>query len=113
MDKWASPVGGISLQSSEISVGGLKIFPCKRSLAGLAGMKIGEMRVRRRNYVISFSNFQVNISINIKFHPGRRDENYQINARDNSSRQPSYLAHRAGSFPYKQSLYKAKKRTFS
>ena len=29
MDKRASPVGGISLQSGEISVGGMKIFQCK------------------------------------------------------------------------------------
>ena len=45
------------------------------SLAGLAtgagpltGMKYVEMRVRRRNYVIDFSNFQVKISINVQFH---------------------------------------------
>ena len=50
-------------------------------------MKNVEMRVRRRNYVINFSNFQVNISINVKFHPGRRDEKYHINARNNSARQ--------------------------
>ena len=59
MDKRASPVGGISLESSEISVG---------------GMENVQMPVHRRNYVIDFSNFQVNISINVKFHPGRRDE---------------------------------------
>ena len=35
MDKRASPVGGISPQSGEISVGGMKIFPCKQSLTGL------------------------------------------------------------------------------
>ena len=29
MDKRANPVGGISLQSSEILVGGMKILPCK------------------------------------------------------------------------------------
>ena len=67
MDKRANPVGGISLQSSEILVGGMKISPCKHSSAGLArpltGMKNVEMRVRRRSYVIDFSNFQVNISI--------------------------------------------------
>ena len=69
MDKQASPVRGISLQSSEISVDGMKIFPCKHSSAGLArlstGMKNVEMRVRRRKYVID------------------------LNARNNSSRQPS------------------------
>ena len=71
MDKRASPVGAISLQSGEISVGGMKIFPCKHiSRAGpLIGMKNVEMRVRRRNYVIEFSNFQVNRSIKVKFHP--------------------------------------------
>ena len=42
--------------------------------ARYTGMKNVEMRVRRRNYVIDFSNIQVNISINVKFHPGRRDE---------------------------------------
>ena len=50
MDKRASPVGGISLESSEISVG---------------GMENVQMPVHRRNYVIDFSNFQVNISINV------------------------------------------------
>ena len=36
MDKQASPVDGISpLQSGEILVSGMKIFPCKHSLAGL------------------------------------------------------------------------------
>ena len=30
--------------------------------------------MRVRNYEIDFSNFQVNISINVKFQPGRRDE---------------------------------------
>ena len=72
----------------------MKIFLCKHSLTRLARfteMKNVEMRVRRRNYVIDFSNFQVNISINVKFHPGRRDEKYHINARNNSSRQPSLL----------------------
>ena len=34
----------------------------------LTGMKNVEMRVRRRNYVIDFSNFQVKISINVQFH---------------------------------------------
>ena len=38
-------------------------------------MKNVEMGMRRRNYVIDFSNFQVNISINVKFDHGRRDEN--------------------------------------
>ena len=71
MDKRPSPVGGISLESGEISVGGMKIFPFKHSSAGIKNV---EMRVRRRNHVIDFSNFQVNISINVKFHPGRRDE---------------------------------------
>ena len=48
MDKRASPVGAISLESGEISVGGMKIFPCKHiSRAGpLTGMKNVEMRVR-------------------------------------------------------------------
>ena len=36
-----------------------------------------------------FSNFQVNISTDAKFHPGRRDENYHIDARNNSSREPA------------------------
>ena len=60
MDKRASPVGRISLQSGEISVGGMKIFPCKHSFAWLArlpGWKMFEMRMRRRNYVVDFSNF--------------------------------------------------------
>ena len=41
-----------------------------------------EIRIRARNYVIDFSNFQVNISINVKFHPGRRDENNHMNVRE-------------------------------
>ena len=70
MDKRASPVGRISLESSEISIGGRKISPCKHSLHSLTlNIKNVEMRMRRRNYVIDFSNFQVNISINAKFHP--------------------------------------------
>ena len=32
--------------------------------------------------------------MNVKFHSGRKDEN--INARNNSSRQPSHLAYQAG-----------------
>ena len=101
MDKRASPVGGISLQSSEISVGGMKIFPCKHTSAG---MKNVEMRVRRRKYVFDFSNFQVNISINVKFHRDRRDKNCHINARNNLSRQRSQPAYRDNSPPYKQAL---------
>ena len=31
---------------------------------------------------VDFSNFQVNISINVKFHPGRRNENNHMNARE-------------------------------
>ena len=34
-------------------------------------MKNVEIRMRRRNYVIDFSNFQVNTSINVKLHPGQ------------------------------------------
>ena len=78
MDKRASPVGGISLESAW----------------GDLGMKNVEMRVCRRNCVINFLNFYVNISMNVKFHSGRKDEN--INARNNSSRQPSHLAYQAG-----------------
>ena len=57
------------------------IFPYEHSVPP-TGMKNVEMRMRRRNYVIDFSNFQVNISINVKFHPGRRDENKDTNARE-------------------------------
>ena len=57
------------------------IFPYEHSVPP-TGMKNVEMRMRRRNYVIGFSNFQVNISINVKFHPGRRDENNHMNARE-------------------------------
>ena len=70
----------------------------------LTGMKNVEMRVRRRNYENDYSNFQVNISINVKFHPGRLDEKYNINARDNSSWQPSQPACRDNSPVYKQVL---------
>ena len=80
-------------------------------------LKNVEIRMRKRNYVIGFSNFQVNISIgfdsqpeglgvaffatgpglglimyilttlefpthNNDFHPGRRDENNHMNARE-------------------------------
>ena len=65
MDKRASPVDGISIESIEIS------------MAHLPGVRDEKLMLKfacRRNYVIDFSNFQVNISINIKFHPGRRDE---------------------------------------
>ena len=44
------------------------IFPYEHTVPP-TGMKNVEMRVRRRNYVIDFSNFQLNISINVKFHP--------------------------------------------
>ena len=37
-------------------------------------------------------------------HRRRRDEKYHINARNNSSRQPSQLAYRDNSSPYKQAL---------
>ena len=59
-------------------------------------MKNVEMRMRRRNYVIDFSNFQVNISINVKFHPSRRDENNHMNAREiiNLSRLAGQLGYR-------------------
>ena len=52
------------------------IFPYEHSVppTGRTGMKNVQMRMRRRNYVTDFSNFQVNISINVKFHPGRRYE---------------------------------------
>ena len=66
MGKWAGPL-------SEMRAG---IFPYEH-LVPPTGMKNAEMRMCRRNYVIDFSNFQVNISINVKFHPGRRDENNQ------------------------------------
>ena len=66
---------------SEISTSGLE-FPHINTFVPPTGMKNVEMRVRRRNYVIDFSNFQVNISINIKFPHSRRDENNHMNARD-------------------------------
>ena len=44
--------------------------------------------------------FLVWLSINVKFYPGRRDEKYHINAKNNSSRQPSQV----NSPPYKQAL---------
>ena len=71
MGKWAGPL-------SEMRAG---IFPYEH-LVPPTGMKNVEMRMCRRNYVIDFSNFQVNISINVKFHPGRRDENKDTNARE-------------------------------
>ena len=37
-----------------------------------------KLRVRRKNYVIYFLNFQVNISINVNFHSGKRDETTTI-----------------------------------
>ena len=40
-----------------------------------------------------------------KFHPGRLDKKYHINARNNSSRQPSQPAYRDNSRSYKQSEY--------
>ena len=43
------------------------------------GMKNVEIRMRRRNYVNHFSNFQVNILINDKFHTGRGDESNHMN----------------------------------
>ena len=79
MGKRAGPLSEISAQSAEISAS--IIFPYEQSVPP-TGMKNVEMRMRRRNYVNDFSNFQVNISINVKFHPGRRDENNHMNARE-------------------------------
>ena len=60
---------------------GLEILPNEHSVPP-TGMKNVEMRTRRRNYVIDFSNFEVNISINVKFPHSRRDENNHMNARE-------------------------------
>ena len=81
MGRRADPLSEISADAAEISASGLKIFPYERSVP-LTEMKNVEMRMRRRNYVIDFSNFQVNISINVKFHPGRWDKNNHMNARE-------------------------------
>ena len=64
---------------AEISASGLEFLPCEHSVPPTWVKNVG-MRMRRRNDVIDFSNFQVNISINVKFHPGRRDENNHMNA---------------------------------
>ena len=61
--------------AADISAGGMEIFPYEHSIPP-SGMKNVEMRMRRRNYVIDFSNFQVNISMNVKF------ENNHVNARE-------------------------------
>ena len=49
--------------------------------------------MHRRNYVIDILKFQVNISINVKFHPGRRDENNYMNAREILSRLAGQLGY--------------------
>ena len=81
MGKRAGLLSEISADAGEISASGLEFSHMEHSVPP-TGMKNAEMRMRRRNYVINFSNFQVNISINVKFHPGRRDENNHMNARE-------------------------------
>ena len=67
MGKRTGPLSEILADAADISPSGLE-FSHKKCWK----MKNVEMRMRRRNYVIDFSNFQVNISMNVKFHPGRR-----------------------------------------
>ena len=43
-----------------------------------AGWKFSHIK----KWLIDFSNFQVNISTNDEFHPGRRDENNHTKARE-------------------------------
>ena len=45
----------------------------------------------RKNYVIDFSNFEVNISINVKFYPGKQDEDYHMNTRNNPGNRVSRI----------------------
>ena len=88
MGKRAGRLSEILADAAEISTSGLEIF--HMNTPPPTGMKKVEMRMRRRNYVIDFSYFQVNISINVEFHPGRRDENRNMYAREIY---PSYRDH--------------------
>ena len=74
-------------------------------------MKNVEMRVRRKNYVNDFSNFQVNVSttgINWSISNSIPVDGIKVayikNARNNSSRQPSQPAYWDNQPLYKQAL---------
>ena len=62
MGKRAGLLSEILADAAEISASRLEILPNEHSVPP-TGMKNVEMRTRRRNYVIDFSNFEVNISI--------------------------------------------------
>ena len=68
MGNRAGPLSEIATDAAEISASGLEIFPYEHSVPP-TGMKNVEMSMRRTNYVIDFSNFQVNITMKVKFHP--------------------------------------------